>query len=144
MVTLHIYDTKKNVLGFTFHLFEREQFVIDYQKHKTTSMMKYYLQDSKSDVLGINIEKFLCFCRESLSSSTILIDESISEMNDLCAWRIENKEYFIPFLEKVKSKFSLLKVIVSGLQGADRDKGIMMIKMIKDFVDIEIENELSV
>ena len=91
MINKYIYDTKTNTLGFTFWLFDNQQFVIDHDTYKDSIDMKYYFQGSKSDILGINIETYIIYCKKYITSTTVLIDESIEKLKKLTHWRIKHK-----------------------------------------------------
>lgn len=139
MINTYIYNKEKKVLGFTFFLFENEKFVIDYDVYESVLDMDIYYRTSKSDVLGINLERFIRYCNDSVESSTILIQEATEELNKATRWRTKNKEKYPEFLEFIIRAKTKMRDLVNSTDGVERQKAYMMYKIMIDFAKKELE-----
>lgn len=139
MINIYIQNKEKCILGFTFHLFEGEHYRIDYDKYSDSVEMEQYLKTSKGDILGINIERFISFCDQNLTSKTILITEAFSDIRKATSWRANNRDQYEKFISFVLRAESKLIDIVNSQQGENKVKAIMMCKMIIDFAKSESE-----
>ena len=139
MINTYIYNKEKRVLGFTFYLFENEQFVIDYDTYKSSLDMDIYYRTSKSDVLGINLERFIRYCKDNIGTSTILIEEAVSDLNKGTRWRVKNKEKYKEFLEFVIRAKTKMRDLVNGTDGDEKIRAYMMYKIMIDFAKKELE-----
>lgn len=138
MFEIYIYDLKKKKLGFTFHLFENNRFVIDYSEHTTVTDLEYYLQDSKSDVIGLNLDKFVIFCDSNIHSKTILIEESISKLRKASTWRVKNKDKYVEFINLVARGSNLLYDLVNAQEKENKGKAKIMCLMMMSFIEKEV------
>jgi len=138
MIHIYIHNKEKNVLGFTFHLFEGEKYVVDFDTYEDTIRMDRYLQDSKGDVLGINLERFIGFCDSNMKSETVLIQEAISDLRKGTSWRAKNRAEYKKFLNFVIRADSKLIDLVNSQEGENRHKAFMMYKMLMEFVKSEV------
>jgi hypothetical protein len=139
MINTYIYNKEKKVLGFTFFLFENDQFVIDYDTYDSVVDMDVYYRTSKSDVLGINIERFIRYCNDSIDSDTILIQEATNDLNKATRWRVKHKEKYKDFLELVIRAKTKMRDLVNSTDGVERQRAYMMYKIMIDFAKKELE-----
>ena len=142
MINIAVNDKESKVLGFAFYLFGRQEYVFDYDNYETEFEMTNYFISSKSDILGINLERFVNFCREGLPAKTILIEESIEKLNKATKWRVKNKDKYKEFLNLVLRGRSLMKDLVHAQVENDKKvKAIMMYKIITNFVEDELKDD---
>ncbi len=138
MINVYIEDKKNNVLGFNFYLFGSDKFVTDYDKYKDFVDMNNYLETSKSDILGINIESFLIYCEKNMMNTTHLIEESIRKLKRLNEWRVRHRYEYYRFLEFVIKGKSMFKDLVNTVNKDKKTKAIMMYYIIIDFAEKEV------
>jgi len=139
MFEIYIQDYKKFRLGFTFYLFENSKFVIDYSEYATKTDMDWYLRTSKSDILGLNLDKFIIFCDKSAVNKTVLIEEAIVKLRKAAGWRVKNKGKYIEFVEMVDRGKSLLYDLVNAQDKESKGKAMVMCLMITSFIQKEID-----
>lgn len=140
MINLYLYSKRKNILGFTFHLFEREQYVIDHDSYKDVVEMDRYFESSKGDIIGINLEKFIAYCESNINSPSVLIKEAASDLKKATRWRAKNKHEYEKFLKFVIRADSKMMDLVNGQSSEEcKIKAYMMYKMLTDFVKEEIK-----
>lgn len=139
MITTYIYNKEKNTLGFIFYLFENNQFVNDYDVYRSSVDMDVYFRTSKSDILGINLERFIRYCNDSIDSDTILIQEATNMLNKATLWRTKNKEKYKDFLELVIRAKTKMRDLVNATDGQERTRSYMMYKVMIDFAKKELE-----
>jgi len=139
MITTYIYNKEKNTLGFIFYLFENNQFVNDYDVYRSSVDMDVYFRTSKSDILGINLERFIKYCNDSIDSDTILIQEATIMLNKATLWRVKNKEKYKDFLELVIRAKTKMRDLVNATDGQERVEAYMMYKVMIDFTKKELE-----
>ncbi len=133
MINTYLYDPKNKKLGFTFCLFENRQFINDYDSYASLVDMNVYFKRAKSDVIGINMEKFISYCEENILSSTALIDELLSNLKKACRWRVDNKEKYINFIELVLRGEKFMIDIINSLPKDVFVEALMMYKVIINF-----------
>ena len=138
MFKIYIKDNDKKVLGFCYHLFESMKFNYDYNKYDTVTDLEFYLMVSKSDVLGLNIDKFVVFCEQHINTKTILIEEAIEKLKKASLWRIKNKDKYAEFINLVHRGGDLFKTLVSAVN--DDGKAEIMCLMILEFVNSELDD----
>lgn len=138
MIHIYINNKEKKVLGFTFHLFEGEKYVIDYGVYKDHVEMERYLESSKGDVLGINLERFINFCSKNMESKTVLIKEAISDLKKGTNWRSRNRDEYKKFINFVIRADSKMIDLVNSQENENRHKAFMMYKMLTEFVRSEV------
>jgi len=142
MINIAVNDKDSKVLGFAFYLFGRQEYVYDYDNYETEFEMANHLISSKSDILGINIERFVRICSEGLPAKTILIEESIEKLRKATKWRVKNKDKYKEFLNLVLRGRSLMKDLVHAQVEHDKKvKAIMMYKIIMNFVEDEVKDD---
>lgn len=140
MIKVYINNQEKKILGFTFYLFEGDKFVIDYDKYNCIVDMERYLRDSKGDILGINIERYVSFCECKMKSKTILIEEALNDLKKATKWRANNREKYNDFLSLIKRGENKMKDLVNSQEKENKKKALMMYCMIIDFVNNELDN----
>lgn len=140
MINVYIYDEEKRELGFAFYLFGNEQYRIDYDVYDSVIHMKDYFQGSKSDLLGINIERFLNFCKEHLKNGTFLIDEAIDKIGKATKWRVSHKQEYNKFLNLVVRGKHMFKDLVNAFNdGENKVIALMMYEIMFQFVESELD-----
>jgi len=140
MINIYIHNEEKKELGFAFYLFGLDQYKIDYDLYDSSFKMNEYLQSSKGDILGINIERFLNFCRERIINSTFLISEAIDKINKATQWRISHKHEYEKFLNLVVRGKHMFKDLVNAFDdGEDKVRAIMMYEIMIQFVEKELD-----
>lgn len=139
MINLYLYNKEKNILGFTFHLFEGEKYVIDHDSYKDSVEMSRYFESSKCDILGINLERFISFSERNITSKTILIEESISDLQKAVKWRSKNKYEYNKFLDLIIRGESKLMTLVHALHSEEQVRAYAMYKILTDFVKEELK-----
>lgn len=138
MINVYINNKERNLLGFTFYLFDNSQFVMDYDKYDNYSDLERYLKESKGDILGINMEKYVRFCEENAGENiTILIKESVSDLKKALSWRAKHRDKYNEFINLAKRGESKLKELVNSQSGENKKKALMMYCMIMDFINNE-------
>jgi len=141
MINVCIYNEKKKELGFTFYLFGNEQYVIDYDKYKSSFDMKEYLEQSKADILGINIERFVTHCNLYISNPTFLAEEATENLAKATRWRANNRGDHKKFLNLVLRGRSMFNDLVNAFDEGDRKvRALMMCEMIMKFVEDELDD----
>ena len=138
MINVYINNEEKKLLGFTFYLFGSDEFCMDYDKYDSAVDMNRYLITSKSDILGINIERFIEYCRNNAEAKTVLIDEAIHDLEKATLWRSKNRAKYKDFLSLTKRGDNKLKALVNTLQGEEKKIALMMYLTIKQFIESEI------
>jgi len=142
MINIAVNDKESKVLGFAFYLFGRQEYVYDYDNYETEFEMINYLISSKSDILGIKLERFVRICSEGLPAKTILIEESVTNLYKATKWRVKNKTEYKKFLNLVLRGRSMMKDLVDAQTEHDKKiKAIMMYKIIINFVEDELKDD---
>ena len=138
MINTYIYNKEKKTLGFIFYLFENNQFVNDYDTYESVVDMDVYYKTSKSDILGINLERFIRYCNDSIDSDTILIQEATEMLNKAALWRSKHREKYKDFLEMMLRAKTRMRDLVNATDGPERIKAYMMYKVMLDFIKMEL------
>jgi len=138
MINTYIYNKEKKTLGFIFYLFENNQFVNDYDTYESVVDMDVYYRTSKSDILGINLERFISYCNDSIDSDTILIKEATEMLNKAALWRSKHREKYKDFLEMMLRAKTRMRDLVNATDGPERIKAYMMYKVMLDFIKMEL------
>lgn len=138
MINTYIYNKEKKTLGFIFYLFENNQFVNDYDTYESVVDMDVYYKTSKSDILGINLERFIRYCNDSIDSDTILIKEATEMLNKAALWRSKHREKYKDFLEMMLRAKTRMRDLVNATDGPERIKAYMMYKVMIDFIKMEL------
>ncbi len=138
MITLYVCSRRKSVLGFTFHLFEGEKYIVDHDFYKDNVEMDRYFESAKGDIIGINLERFISYCEENSNGKTVLVEEAITDLRKATRWRARHKSEYKKFLKFVLRADSKMTDLVNG-QGSEESKikAYMMYKMLTDFVKEE-------
>lgn len=139
MIKTYIYNKEKKTLGFIFYLFENNQFVNDYDTYESVVDMDVYYRTSKSDILGINLERFIRYCNDSIDSDTILIQEATEMLNKAALWRSKHREKYKEFLEMMIRAKTRMRDLVNATDGPERIRAYMMYKVMIDFVKDELK-----
>lgn len=139
MIHLYLRSENKKILGFTFHLFEGEKYVVDHDFYKDVVEMDRYFESSKCDIIGINLERFISFCAENINSTTVLVDEALTDLRKATKWRAKHKdeyEKFLNFITRADSK--MMDLVNAQATEESKIKSYMMYKMLTDFVKTEV------
>jgi len=139
MINTYIYNKEKKTLGFIFYLFENNQFVNDYDTYESVADMDVYYRTSKSDILGINLERFIRYCNDSIDLDTILIQEATEMLNKAALWRSKHREKYKEFLEMMIRAKTRMRDLVNATDGPERIRAYMMYKVMIDFVKDELK-----
>ncbi|PCI96625.1 MAG: hypothetical protein COB15_09565 [Flavobacteriales bacterium] len=138
---INVYYHKGKELGFTFHQFETDRYVNDFQAHEDAPHARAYLRGSKVDLVTLNLEHFVRGFENSDNLQDKLEVEAQERMRACVSWCLENRSEYDKIFKVIFQCEKFMVTLVNSVSDSQRAKAIMQMKILINFVRAELDDK---